>query len=112
MLQHACHADAAEAVTYSGEFHIRALENGDYSLVLDNNSGTYAPSPDDLPLLHRLFEINFPDIKIETYDFNNPTLKDYVDEIKAHNTAYKKTLMAKIRPGTSGVTVPVPLAQG
>lgn len=39
-----------------------------------NESGTYAPDPDDLPKVKQLFKANFPDIKILTYHYEDPTL--------------------------------------
>jgi len=42
------HACANEQVRYAGEFHIQKNEtNGKYKIVIDNNSGTYAPSKEN-----------------------------------------------------------------
>jgi hypothetical protein len=37
-----------------------------HRLVLDNNSGTFAPSAEHLPLMRQLFAANFPGIAVET----------------------------------------------
>ena len=82
MSKHAMHADAARDVVYSGEFTVvdKGQGNG-YLLVIDNNSGTYAPSKDDLPLLQQLMQFNFPDIEIKAVDFNDPQLKLYHQDV-------------------------------
>jgi len=70
------HACVSEKVRYAGEFHFQQ-ENGKYCLVLDNNSGTYAPKKEILPLLKQLFELNFPGLEVEVLDFNDQKLKEY-----------------------------------
>ncbi|PPR07071.1 hypothetical protein CVT24_010972 [Panaeolus cyanescens] len=74
--KHALHANCNETVRYSGEFHPRpeggwenfsddiADEDINWELVIDNNSGTYAPDKNMLPALQELLEYNFPGFKI------------------------------------------------
>lgn len=69
--KHALHANCAEAVYYSGEFHPRPVGGWDHfidtipddqvgwELVIDNNSGTYSPDKAMLPQLQKLLEYNF-----------------------------------------------------
>lgn len=84
--KHAMHANCAREVIYAGEFHVQRTPDGNnYKLIIDNNSGTFAPSLDDLPLLEQLFRRNFPGLIVEAYDRNSPVLKNYVETIKAYN---------------------------
>eukprot|EP01121_Diplochlamys_sp_Union-15-3_P012936 TRINITY_DN3946_c0_g2_i1.p1 TRINITY_DN3946_c0_g2~~TRINITY_DN3946_c0_g2_i1.p1 ORF type:complete len:356 (-),score=57.55 TRINITY_DN3946_c0_g2_i1:45-1085(-) len=74
--KHAMHANAEKQVRYAGEFFIHG-EPGKEKLVIDNNSGTYAPKKDHLPLVEKVFKHHFPDIQIEVLDFNDPQFKEY-----------------------------------
>lgn len=70
--KHALHSNCAETVRYSGEFHPRPqggwenfndqISDSDihWELVIDNNSGTYAPDKALLPVLQSLLQYNFP----------------------------------------------------
>jgi hypothetical protein len=74
--KHALHANCCEKVRYSGEFFPRpqcGWENFSddtpddavrWELVIDNNSGTYAPDKEILPLLRALLEYNFPGLTV------------------------------------------------
>jgi hypothetical protein len=66
--KHMLHSGAAFAVKYAGEFHIEKNHFGKYKLIIDNNSGTYAPPKADLPKLEAIFENNFPGISVEAKD--------------------------------------------
>ena len=57
--KHALHANAAEEVVYSGEFFVDRTDPGGRRLVIDNNSGTFAPPKGQLPSLERLLKFNF-----------------------------------------------------
>jgi len=91
MSKHAMHSNAREEVRYSGEFHIQPTEEhgGEqkYKLVIDNNSGTYAPNKDDLPLLQRLFNINFPDIEVEALDRSDPKMEIYKTNLRVSSSS-------------------------
>ncbi|KAF9654041.1 hypothetical protein BDM02DRAFT_3107266 [Thelephora ganbajun] len=94
--KHALHSNCAERVRYSGEFHPRpqgGWQNfgGDmydsdvpWELVIDNNSGTYAPDKMMLPALKACMEYNFPGFRIIALDFKDPTLKESVDACRAY----------------------------
>lgn len=61
--KHAMHSCAKEEVRYAGEFHVRQ-DKGRHVLVVDNNSGTYAPPKEFLPHMKSLLEYNFPGLKV------------------------------------------------
>jgi len=73
MSKHAMHSNAAKSVRYSGEFRVYQ-RNGKHVLIIDNGSGTYAPDKNDLHFLKEVFQINFPDMEVEVYDFKDPQL--------------------------------------
>lgn len=102
--KHAVHSNAAEEVVYSGEFHVRthAREAQEAShqavvartkglpprpptLVLDNGSGTYAPSKEHLHLLRQVFQRNFPDMDVQAVDFQGPVVTAAKQEIKDYD---------------------------
>ena len=78
--KHALHSKCSKRVWYSGEFHPRpeggwdkfSDDKGDldvnWELVIDNNSGTYAPDKELLPKLKELLERNFPGFNILALD--------------------------------------------
>ncbi|TRM57010.1 hypothetical protein BD626DRAFT_551264 [Schizophyllum amplum] len=84
--KHALHANCAETVRYSGEFHPRPrggwqnfhddIEDDDveWELVIDNNSGTYAPDKTLLPRLRDLIKHNFPWFEVFALDRDDPEL--------------------------------------
>ncbi|KAG7086357.1 hypothetical protein E1B28_002317 [Marasmius oreades] len=119
--KHALHANCAEAVRYSGEFHPRPKggwgafsdaipdEEVEWELVFDNNSGTYAPDKDLLPNLKALFEQNFPGFNIFALDRDDEELtqsreacRDYAlrcrgvknEELQPHAGAGEVTLIS------------------
>jgi len=66
MSKHATHSNVSRQVIYAGEFFIRRDPvQGAFSLVIDNNSGTYSPDAQLLPMLARLLETNFPGLRVE-----------------------------------------------
>lgn len=76
------HANGRSEVVYAGELHIRRkFEDNEmhYTIVLDNNSGTYAPSKEQLPHLAEVFKRNFSErnISFEALDREDPRLKEY-----------------------------------
>ncbi|KAH7459551.1 uncharacterized protein KRP23_15111 [Phytophthora ramorum] len=79
--KHMLHSGAAFSVKFAGEFHIEKSHFGKYKLVIDNNSGTYAPPKADLPKLQAIFENNFPGISVEAKDRDDDELKQARQEI-------------------------------
>ncbi|EGZ08665.1 hypothetical protein PHYSODRAFT_355861 [Phytophthora sojae] len=79
--KHMLHSGAAFSVKYAGEFRIEKGHFGKYKLVIDNNSGTYAPPKEDLPKLKEIFEYNFPGISVEAKDRDDEELKKERQEI-------------------------------
>lgn len=84
--KHAMHANADEEVVYAGELHFRMRtgerEKRTYILVVDNNSGTYAPAKEDLPRVREVFRRNFANLEVQALDFKDPRLKEYTDAYK------------------------------
>ena len=66
-------------ITCAGEFCIMPDDRAaaGHKLVLDNNSGTYAPHKAKLHLLQQLFTVNFPDMTVEVLDMRAPMLTYY-----------------------------------
>jgi hypothetical protein len=80
--KHSMHANCDEQVRYAGEFHIRKDTDGQYALVIDNNSGTYGPDPSVLPLVRKLFLANFPFLRVECLDREDPKLVQSMLQVK------------------------------
>lgn len=84
--KHAMHCSGAEEVVYAGELHFRRGPPGSdepaIRLVVDNNSGTYAPGQEDLPRVAEVFRRNFPGLPVQALDFQDPMLKQYATEVK------------------------------
>lgn len=95
--KHAMHANASEEVVFAGEFHIRRRplvgEEMMYTVVLDNNSGTYSPSKTELPLLLEVFVRNFAcrTVDFEVYDREDERLHQSVQENSAGNSQIVST---------------------
>ncbi|KAI9990583.1 hypothetical protein PInf_018137 [Phytophthora infestans] len=81
--KHMLHSGAAFSVKYAGEFHIQQADDDTFKLVIDNNSGTYAPPQEQLPQLQELMENNFPGIICEALDRDDETLMEARKEIFA-----------------------------
>lgn len=83
--KHALHAGAATEVVYAGEFFFdrfskRAEETGKVALVIDNNSGTFAPPKERLDSLKLLMQLNFgTDMPIFALDRESSLLKELFD---------------------------------
>lgn len=81
MSKHAMHCSAAPEVVYAGELHFRRAPQGSneppIQLVVDNNSGTYAPDKEDLPKVEEVFRRNFDGLHVTALDFQDPLLARY-----------------------------------
>lgn len=112
--KHALHANCAEYVRYSGEFHPRPVggwaafsdDTPDdavaWELVIDNNSGTYSPSPLLLPNLKDLLEYNFPGFAICALDHNDPRLAESRDACRAYALNKRGVRQEELQPHTHG----------
>ncbi|KAF9111684.1 hypothetical protein BGX27_004590 [Mortierella sp. AM989] len=78
MSKHAMHANRAKEVMYAGEFRIYRdkAKNNAWTLLIDNNSGTYAPKKEMLYKVKKAFELNFPDLVVVALDREDPLLKE------------------------------------
>jgi hypothetical protein len=86
--KHAMHSNASEEVVYAGEMHVRREFVGDeqhFIMVLDNNSGTYAPDAKLLPRLREVFRLNFLNLNVEVFDFKDVNLTRLTDLVKKAN---------------------------
>ncbi|CAI5712867.1 unnamed protein product [Peronospora destructor] len=79
--KHMLHSGAAFSVLYAGEFRVDKSRFGELKLVIDNDSGTYAPPVVDLPRLKALIENNFPGIAVEASDREDEELQRTRKEI-------------------------------
>ncbi|KZT19168.1 hypothetical protein NEOLEDRAFT_1159187 [Neolentinus lepideus HHB14362 ss-1] len=110
--KHALHSNCAEAVRYSGEFHPRpkgGWENfsddtpdteTEWELVIDNNSGTYAPDKALLPDLKALLEYNFPGFKIFALDQKDPELDQSREACRAYALRHRGVKNTELQPHT------------
>ncbi|KAF9338885.1 hypothetical protein BGZ91_007649, partial [Linnemannia elongata] len=89
MSKHAMHANRATEVLFAGEFRLYKDEhhNNDWTLLIDNNSGTYAPSKGELYKVQQLFKLNFPDLLVRAVDREDPYLKELVEATKKAEAA-------------------------
>lgn len=84
--KHAVLSNCSAEVVFSGEFHLQGpCQKGEYTLIVDNNSGTYSPDKHSLVMVEELFKKNFPGLKIEGYDRDDPKLRHYKEVIKLRN---------------------------
>jgi hypothetical protein len=134
--KHALHANCAESVryavplqlvhtgadashSYSGEFHPRPAggwaqfsdETADHQttweLVIDNNSGTYAPDKTLLPQLRALLEYNFPGFSIVALDREDPALAESRDACRAYAVKNRGILQQDLQPEVGGQGQPL-----
>ncbi|KAL0577670.1 hypothetical protein V5O48_004318 [Marasmius crinis-equi] len=108
--KHALHANCAENVRYSGEFHPRPKggweafsdntsdENVEWELVFDNNSGTYAPDKALLPNLKALFEQNFPGFNIFALDRDDEELTSSREACRAYALKHRGIKSDELQP--------------
>lgn len=108
--KHALHANCYETVRYSGEFHPRPeggwanfsddIADGDvdWELVIDNNSGTYAPDKAMLPALQELLEYNFPGFKIFALHHEDEELVSSREACRAYALKYRGVGADELQP--------------
>lgn len=85
MSKHAMHCSAATEVVYAGELHFRQAPPGSdepaIRLIVDNNSGTYAPDKEDLPKVVEVFRRNFVGLHVTALDYQDPLLVQYRQDL-------------------------------
>jgi hypothetical protein len=108
--KHALHANCAEAVRYSGEFHPRpaggwenfsddkADKDVQWELVIDNNSGTYAPDKKLLPKLQALLEYNFPGFIVVALDRSDPALEKSREACREYALKHRAVGKTELQP--------------
>ena len=108
--KHALHANCYENVRYSGEFHPRPEggwekfsddipdESVKWELVIDNNSGTYAPDKKLLPKLKSLLEYNFPGFTIFALDHKEDALTESREACRAYALKYRGVKQDELQP--------------
>lgn len=111
--KHALHSNCAESVRYSGEFHPRPEGGWDkfcddtpddqtkWELVIDNNSGTYAPDVKLLPALKGLLEYNFPGIGICAMSHEDPKLVKSREACRTHALNHRGIKHHELQPHVS-----------
>lgn len=111
--KHALHSNCADTVRYSGEFHPRPEGGWDkfsddmrdedvrWELVIDNNSGTYAPDKTLLPKLKQLMEYNFPVFNVVALDYKDPELQRSSEACLAYATSKRGVKPEELTPQTS-----------
>ena len=108
--KHALHANCYETVRYSGEFHPRPQggwdkfsddipdESVNWELVIDNNSGTYAPDKNLLPKVKSLLEYNFPGFAIFALDHGDDALKESREACRAYALKHRGVKQEELQP--------------
>jgi hypothetical protein len=108
--KHALHANCAEAVRYSGEFHPRPIDGWQnfsddipddqvqWELIIDNNSGTYAPKKDDLVRVQMIMEYNLPGMKVRALDRGDDELKESVKATREYALKYRGVQKQELEP--------------
>ncbi|KAI0035566.1 hypothetical protein K488DRAFT_43034 [Vararia minispora EC-137] len=111
--KHALHANCAEAVRYSGEFHPRPKggwenfsdERNDadveWELVIDNNSGTYSPDKNLLPALEACLLYNFPWFTVTALDHEDPALTASREACRAYALRERGVKQEELQPHTA-----------
>ncbi|KAH9173100.1 hypothetical protein EDB89DRAFT_2242494 [Lactarius sanguifluus] len=104
--KHALHANCAKRVRYSGGWAGYGDGNSDadaderthWELVIDNNSGTYAPSRDLLPAVRALLEYNFPGFAICALDREDPGLKESREACREYALRFRGVKQEELQP--------------
>ncbi|KAG5641789.1 hypothetical protein DXG03_004193 [Asterophora parasitica] len=110
--KHALHSNCAEQVRYSGEFHPRPVggwaafddstpdDEVEWELVIDNNSGTYAPDKALLSKVEELFALNFPWFRVYAWDREDPRLEESVSACREYALKWRGVSSEELQPHT------------
>ncbi|KDR82162.1 hypothetical protein GALMADRAFT_58979 [Galerina marginata CBS 339.88] len=86
--KHALHSNCCETVRYSG----------DWELVIDNNSGTYAPDKGVLPAVKALLEFNFPGFAVFAMDHGDGELKKSREACREYALRFRGVKQEELQP--------------
>ncbi|KAH9936206.1 uncharacterized protein B0H18DRAFT_972833 [Fomitopsis serialis] len=104
------HSDCATSVRFAGEFHPRPEGGWDkfsddtrdedvrWELVIDNNSGTYAPKKELLPALKRVLGMNIPGFTILALDRDDPEVARSSEACRAYATLKRGVSTEDLQP--------------
>ena len=131
--KHSMHADGAKEISFSGEFFVRLMEEGErddlagepqdedpkhYELVIDNDSGTYRPRKELLPILEEFLasDDNFGGLgRVRTMDGFDERLKKWKEDRKETKRGKGKKdgppKLVQVRSGSSMSSVMNPRAE-
>ncbi|KAF8521414.1 hypothetical protein BU17DRAFT_45743 [Hysterangium stoloniferum] len=109
--KHALHANCAENVHYSGEFHprpeggwaafdetARSDKDTKWEIVIDNNSGTYAPDKKLLPKIKELLEYNFQGFDVIALDREDPILEQSREACREFALKFRGVAEKELQP--------------
>ncbi|TFY63582.1 hypothetical protein EVJ58_g3166 [Rhodofomes roseus] len=108
--KHWLHSDCATAVRFAGEFHPRPEGGWDkfsddmrdedvrWELVIDNNSGTYAPKKELLPALKRVLEMNLLGFTILALDRDDPEVARSSEACRVYATTKRGVSVEDLQP--------------
>ena len=96
--KHAFHSSASKTVRYAGEFHIH-YDGATPVLVMDNNSGTYAPAVDNLKLVVSLIRNNIPDLRVDGWGREDPRLLRAIESSPTRMSVQQLQQQQKQKPG-------------
>lgn len=100
------HSSTEYVVDNDGEEMEVSTDPSGYELFIDNDSGTYRPNPEYLPLLKQFLSSNFPDLHITTLDCQADaermqTLKSEQRELKDSVEGHMAFLQQRSRSSSS-----------
>ena len=73
-------------------------EDVQWELVMDNNSGTYAPKKEMLPALKKVLEMNFPGFTILALDRDDPEVARSSEACRAYATSKRGVRSEDLQP--------------
>lgn len=94
--KHCVHSNCAENITYAGEFFLfdKSKDNTreDFTLIINNSSGTYKPDKKLLSNLKELMEYNFPGLAVDCVSIDDEKYKKYEKKVETHNKSIEGEL--------------------
>lgn len=106
--KHALHSGAAPEVYFAGEFCVIEKEDGSYKMIVDNNSGTYAPDDSNLPVVKSLLTRELMGLEVEAISQDDPLLASLHERVPSRlkQPAFPWTIDVLVKPPriTSSIT--------